>query len=191
VFSGLGWPVLKGLPQRLPADLTSNEVTSFSSWADALWVQAKGHYAMIAVRDAAILNTLYPNSDKRFRRIRVLYRGAVVGWAVVMSTPMKNHSYFGDMRVGSVVDCLAVPGAEPQVVAMATQHLIGHRVDIIVTNQLHEAWCKAFARNGYLYGPSNFLFAASPKFTETLHPFEVNVSRVHMTHGDEDGPINL
>ena len=104
---------------------------------------------------------------------------------------MRNHSHFGDMRVGSVVDCLAVPGAEPQVVAMATQHLVGHRVDIIVTNQLHEAWCKAFARHGYLHGPSNFLFAASPKLAETLHPFEVNVSRVHMTRGDGDGPINL
>ena len=196
-FSGLGWTAikalqtLKGLPQRLPADLTSDEVESFSSWADALWMQAKDHYAMIAVRDAAILNTLYPNSDKRFRRIRVLRRGAVVGWAVVMSTQMRDHSYFGDMRVGSVVDCLAVPGAEPQVVAMATQHLVWHRVDIIVTNQLHDAWCKAFARNGYLHGPSNFLFAASPKLAETLHPFEVNVSRVHMTRGDGDGPINL
>jgi hypothetical protein len=154
-------------------------------------MQARDHYAMIAVRDAAILNTLYPNSDKRFRRIRVLRRGAVVGWAVVMSTQMRDHSYFGDMRVGSVVDCLAVPGAEPQVVAMATQYLVWHRVDIIVTNQLHDAWCKAFARNGYLHGPSNFLFAVSPKLAETLHPFEVNVSRVHMTRGDGDGPIHL
>lgn len=196
-FSGLGWmaikslQALKGLTWGAGADLTSEEVGSFSSWADEIWRRAKDVYALIAVRDTAILNTLYPSDNERFRRIKVLRRDEVIGWAVVLNTRMKENNYFGDMQVGSVVDCLAVPGEEHQVVAMASRHLERHGVDIIVTNQLHRSWCKAFAGNGFLAGPSNFIFAASPQLGEKIHPFEVNVSMVHMTRGDGDGPISL
>jgi hypothetical protein len=104
---------------------------------------------------------------------------------------MKDHNYFGSMRVGSVVDCLAVAGEEDQVVSMATRHLERHGADIIVTNQLHRSWGKAFSGNGYLVGPSNFIFAASQQLAQKLHPFERNASNVHLTRGDGDGPINL
>jgi hypothetical protein len=196
-FSGLGWAAikllhsLKGLPRGTATDLTSEEVESFSSWADEIWKRAKDDSAMIAVRDAAILNTLYPSGNGRFRRIKVLRGGEAIGWAVVLNTKMKGHNHFGDMRVGSVVDCLAVPGEEHQVVTMATRHLERHGADIIVTNQLHRSWCKAFAGNGYLSGPSNFIFTASPQLAQRLHPFEVNASKVHLTRGDGDGPFNL
>jgi hypothetical protein len=196
-FSGLGWIAVKSLQSfrrltpKSTADLTTEKVESFSLWADEIWQRAKRDYAMIAVRDATILNALYPTSDGRFQRIKVLRRGEAVGWAVVMNSQMVDHRYFGGMRVGSVVDCLAVPGGEDQVVAMATQELEQQGVDVIVTNQLHRSWCKAFAGNGYLGGPSNFIFAASPPLAARLHPFDRNASRVHMTRGDGDGPINL
>jgi hypothetical protein len=196
-FSGLGWMVIKSLQslrrltQRGAADCRSEEVENFSSWADEIWKQARDHYAMVAVRDADILNTLYPRGNERFRRIKVLRQGKVIGWAVVLNTKVEDHKYFGSMRVGSVVDCLAVAGEEYQVVAMATRGLEGSGVDIIVTNQLHRSWCKAFSGNGYLVGPSNFIFAASPQLAQTLHPFEINASRIHMTRGDGDGPYNL
>ena len=196
-FSGLGWigiqaiQSLKGLKLGAVANLKSEAVDSFSFWADEVWKRAKSDYALIAVRDAVILNTLYPSSNRRFGRIKVLQQGEVIGWAVLLDTKMKEHKFFGDMRVGSVVDCLALPGKEPQVVAVATRQLEGLGVDIIVTNQLHRSWCKAFTDNRYLAGPSNFIFAASQELASKLYPFEVNVSRVHMTRGDGDGPLNL
>ena len=196
-LSGLGWIAikslqsLKGLRLGAVANLKSQEVESFSSWADEIWKRAKDDYAMIAVRDAVILNTLYPSSMKHFRRIRVLRQGEVIGWAVVLDTKMKENKYFGGMRVGSVVDCLAHGGEEDQVIAAVTRQLEESGVDMIVTNQLHHSWCKAFAGNGYLSGPSNFIFAASQQLADKLHPFEVNVSRIHMTRGDGDGPIHL
>ena len=196
-FSGLGWMAIKslqslrGLTQRAAADCRSEEVENFSLWADEIWKQAKDHYAMIAVRDAATLNTLYPSSNDRFRRIKVLRRGKVIGWAVMLNTKMRDNKYFGSLRVGSVVDCLAISGEESQVVAMATQALESSGVDIIVTNQLHRSWCKAFSDNGYLVGPSNLIFAVSPQLAQKLHPFDRNVSNVHVTRGDGDGPYNL
>ncbi len=196
-FSGLGWIAIKSfqslkrLTQRATLDLTSEEVENFSFWADEFWKRARDHYAMVAVRDAAILNRLYPSSNGRFKRIKVLQRGEVIGWAVLLNTKMENHKYFGRMRVGSVVDCLAVEGEEYHVIAMATRYLEHMGVDIIVTNQLHRSWCEAFSGNGYLLGPSNFIFAASPQLAENLAPFETWSMKVHLTRGDGDGPINL
>jgi hypothetical protein len=162
-FCGLGWLVVKSLQSlqffkeralRAATDVVSEEVDSFSSWADEVWQRAKDRYAMIAVRDAAILNTLYPSDNERFKKFKVLRQGEVIGWAVVLNTKMNGHKHFGNMRVGSVIDCLAIPGGEPQVILMATRHLKRLGADIIVTNQLHRSWCKAIAAETGIAAPS-------------------------------------
>lgn len=196
-FSGLGWIAIKflqsakGIARRGIAGVEGEEVETFSSWADEIWEKAKCHYALIAVRNAVILNTLYPCGDDRFRRIKVLRRGEIIGWAVVLVTKMERHKFFGNMRVGTVVDCLALEGEERGVAAAATRLLTCWGVDMIVTNQLHRSWCKAFSGNGYLRGPSNYIFGSSPGLSKTLDPWEVNASQVHMTRGDGDGPVHL
>ena len=48
-----------------------------------LWEQAKGNYAMTAVRDCQTLCTLYAASDTHFTRLRVRRGGQDIGWAVV------------------------------------------------------------------------------------------------------------
>ena len=148
---------------------------------------------MIAVRDSTILNVLYPVDNTRFIRLQVARRGKPIGWAVLLDTQMVGHKQFGGMRVGMVVDCLAEPGDELTVAAMATRHLAHRGVDLIVTNQLHRDWCNAFARNGFLEGPSNVaceIFTTSPTLAARLEPFEATAGRIHMTYGDGDGPIN-
>ena len=196
-FSGLGWLLIKSvqsarqLSQRVGAEIRIEEVDRFSCWADEIWKQTKDHYTFIAVRDATVLNTLYPVTDGRFRRIKVLRGDKVIGWAVVLNTKMENSQYFGGMRVGTVVDCLAAEGEERQVVTIATRFLERWGADIIVTNQLHRSWCKAFSQNGYFTGPSNYIFAVSPLLAKKLHPFDIAVSKAHITRGDGDGPGHL
>ena len=194
-FSGMGWVVIKSMQfirQRPRAtDIRAEEVDSFSRWSDDIWQQIKDRYAFVAVRDSTILNTLYPAGDTRFKRIKVLRQDKAIGWAVVLNTKMVGDKYFGDMRVGTVVDCLAAEGEEAGVVTMATRCLERSGVDIIVTNQLHRSWCQAFSRNGYLVGPSNFIFAVSPLLAKRLHPFHTAVAEVHITRGDGDGPTHL
>ena len=184
-YSGLGWLVLKvaqaykGLGRGGLTGIGYDVVPEFSAWADTLWERARGAYAMIAVRDSTILNALYPIDNARFIRLQVAPRGKPIGWAVLLDTQMVGHKQFGGMRVGSVVDCFAEPGDELTVAAMATRHLAHRGVDLIVTNQLHRDWCNAFARNGFLDGPSNFIFATSPALAARLEPFEATAGRIH------------
>jgi hypothetical protein len=196
-FTGAGWAGLrlahavKTRPLPASQEYGAEIAPAFGAWADAIWEEAKHGYSVIAVRDQAMLDVLYPERESRFIRMRVTRRGRPVGWAVLLDTEMKNHRQFGDMRVGSVVDCLALPGEERAVVALSTRHLAHAGVDLIVSNQLHDSWVRAFRCQGYLEAPSNFIFFSSPRLTEKVAPFETSRRRIHMTRGDGDGPIHL
>ena len=109
-----------------------------------------------------------------------------IGWAVV-GERRKDTLKFGDMRVGSVVDCWAAPKNMIPVVSAATRTLEKRGVDLIVSNQSHRMWCQALEKSGYLKGPSNFIFAASRKLTELLQPFEADKASFHITRADGDG----
>ena len=94
---------------------------------------------------------------------------------------MENHNYFGNMRVGSLIDCLALPGHESKVTGAAMQFLKRSGADIVVTNLSHQAWRPALETAGFYQGPSNFIFAASKKVAALLDPFERHKENVHMT----------
>jgi len=166
-------------------------VHGFGQWADTVWDKSKTHYAMVAVRDSETLQLLYPQPSKRFVCLKVSRQGLAVGWAVLLDTPMRNHKYFPNLRVGTVVDALASPEDAAAVVWAATQVLEARGVDLIVSNQSHQAWGRALRRAGYLSGPSNLAFTAAPQLAHRLRPFEVNQCRIHMNRGDGDGPIHL
>jgi hypothetical protein len=199
-YSGAGWAgskVFQGYRALLtPRSLDAQccEVASFEN-PDAgnlqsLWEHARKTCSFAAVRDAEALRTLYPPAETRLTRIVMKRNGAAIGWAVVGER--RKDAKYGDMRVGSVVDCFAVPGELFSVVRGATQTLERQGFDLVLSNQSHEAWGEAFKAAGYLTGPSNFIFAASKKLAGLLAPFEEVRPRMHLTRADGDGlPANF
>lgn len=179
----------KAIRDRSHAEFT--EEPSFGPWADEIWNKSHADYSLVALRDATILNILYPADEPRWHRLKVSFEGRVVGWAVVLCVPMEDHNYFGNMRVGSLIDCMALPGSESKVTNVAMQFLKRQGADIVVTNLSHQAWRPALEAAGFYQGPSNFIFAASKKVAALLEPFDQCKEGVHMTRGDGAGPQNL
>lgn len=156
----------------------------------SLWQQAKQNCSFAAVRDEAALQTLYPHAQTKLTRIVVKRAGSGIGWAVVGER--RKDAKYGDLRVGSVVDCFAPPADVFSVVKAATYTLEKQGFDLILSNQSHQAWGAAFTAAGYLQGPSNFIFAASKKLAELLAPFDESRPRMHLTRADGDGlPANF
>lgn len=182
---------LRDRHRRLPRALDVRIADRFGGWADEVWEASRQELAMTAVRDAAALNVLYPVSDPRFFRLHVGREGTTLGWAVVMNNALRDHRHFGSMRLGSVVDALALPGSEAAVIAVATRFLEDRHADLIVSNQCHRAWSAALRGCGYFRGPSNFLLAVSPALAAELEPYDETRERIHMNRGDGDGPIHL
>lgn len=192
--TGAGWTGINMLQKRYSSarqpDIAAELVDSFEGWADELWQQTRSQYSMIAGRDRATLNILYP-LGKDFFRLKISRGDRMIGWAVVLDTQMKNNKYFGNMRVGSIADCLAAPEDAVAVVQAATEFLQERDVDLVVSNQLHSAWVNGMKARGFLDGPSNFIFAASKPLAEIIGPLDANKHNLHFTRGDGDGPVNL
>lgn len=168
------------------------EVPDFGDWADALWERCRDRYRAIALRDAASMNTLLPAQGwPQGIRLRVERGGQTVGWAVVMDTAMRGDARFGDLRVGSVVDCLADPDDAGEVVAAATRFLARRGVDIVVSNQAHPDWARGFTENGYVVLPNRRMFAPSPALRALLEPFDETARGLHLTNLDGHGPMAL
>jgi hypothetical protein len=193
-YSVLGPLVILAVQARLSkadGSVRAESVTEFGSWADAVWEKCKSKYSLVGLRDAKTLNALYPRSEPAFLRLRVSREGQDFGWVVLLDTQMSGHKQFGNMRVGSIVDCLAISGHAYEVIQCASKFLEERGVDVIVSNQSNSGWGKALVRAGYVRGPSNFILGLSQMLAEKLQPFETSRRSIHMTRGDGDGPIHL
>jgi hypothetical protein len=190
-FTGAGWlgsTLFQGY-RRLTApgakQFEAREVQTFGDEMQSLWDQARQTCSLTAVRDSETLSTLYPASESHLTRIEVQRDNQLIGWAVVGER--RGDAKYGNMRVGSVVDCFALPGESLPVVQAATARLAQQGFDLILTNQSHQDWGHAFKAAGYLTGPSNFLFAASKQLAALLAPFDQIRPRMHFTRADGDG----
>ena len=195
-YSGLGWAGARMADVLLTRNgwcstVRAEQVGEFSTWADEIWRACENRYSMIALRDASVLNILYPQDHPRFIRLKILDGGSVVGWAVVLDTPMSGDRYFGNMRVGSIVDCLAAPEHAAKVIGVTAQFLERRRVDVLVSNQSHPAWCLGLKTAGFVQGPSNFFFVTSKQLTTLLNEVDADGAGIHLNRGDGDGPIHL
>lgn len=193
--TGLAWLALRGWQAGRktspPPGVKVQEIKGFEPWVEEIWQAAAPRYTFIAERTLPALQLLYPAAHPRYLKLQILRGGRTVGWAVALDTAMRDSRHFGHLRVGSVVDELALPGEETAVAWAATQWLLMRGVDLLVTNQAHRAWLSGFRQSGWLPGPSNFIFAASPKLAERLPPWPEAVSQAHLTRGDGEGPTHL
>ncbi len=191
--TGAGWLGLR-LMQRVKRSRTTTThetVESFDDWTDNLWDKCKSRLSLSAVRDRAALNILYPPGDPKFTRLKIVDSGEAIGWAVLMNTAMSGHKQFGNMKVGSIIDCLGVSGREPEIMAHAAEYLRREGADLIVSNQMHHGYGQALKDCGFLEGPTNFVFAASPELAGLLNLSSDILPDMHINRGDGDGPIHL
>lgn len=194
-WSGAGWLAIK-LGQALHGsrsgsdEYTAEHFDEFSSWADELWDATKDHASAAFLRDSKTLRRLYPHELSKVKLLSVTQRQQRVGWAAMGKR--RKDDKFGNLRVGSIVDCWAVPSGRAGIVQAATKALASEGVDLIVSNQAHSGWGKAFESCGYFRGPSNFVFATSRRLSALLEPLEQNRPLFHLTRADGDGlPANF
>lgn len=166
-------------------------VGSFGSWADEVFNSSLPDYPALASRNAEALNLVYPLQDKRFTRLRVEQTdGNDMGWVIVCAAQMDNNRYFGDLKVGVLVDGLARAASVPSLLAAGMEYLIAKKVDLIVANWSHTAWTGSMKRLGFFAGPSNYLALVPKEGVGELKSFETP-SGMHLTRGDSDGMVSF
>ncbi|MFL6415020.1 MAG: hypothetical protein ACJ74Y_05055 [Bryobacteraceae bacterium] len=163
----------------------------WGEWADELWSRARERCSFAVERDRKSLEWMYPATDPR-TRIFLVERGSdPVGWGVCFDTRMKNNRYFGNMRVGSILDCVALEGAEADTAALVDHQLGLMGCDLALVNHSHAEWVKAFEVAGFSRGPSNYLLGTSKRLTDAIRSSPGGENRMHITRGDGDGRVHL
>jgi hypothetical protein len=191
-FTGLGAAGL-AYKQRVRVSVRGSirQIDGWGDWADEVWAQCREHCSFAVLRDRRTLESLYPATDKRTRIFLIDCDGQAIGWSVCFKAEMKNHRHFGNMQVGSILDCMAAPDAMATVATLTDRELGSQGVDLVVMNHSHQAWVEAFHKAGFLDGPSNYMLGMSKKLTDAVRAVTDGEARVHATRGDGDGRIHL
>ncbi len=103
------------LPSR--KDWSAETVEQWGPWVDEIWEAVRGSCAFAVARDFRTLVDLYP-PETRLLRYSIRRGGQAVGWAAAYDTVMQNSKFFGNLRVATILDCVARP--EDLAMSMAT-----------------------------------------------------------------------
>jgi hypothetical protein len=164
------------------------EVDRFDGWSDAVWHTVQPRYGALARRDGFALDRLYRPGDRRLIRLKVSRaRGPPLGWIALTMRENANDPDYGNLCLGFLADCLALPEDAGAVVAAGVERLVDAGVDLIRARFTHAAWLAAARRIGFVPVSAATRFFASPLLTTSLP----SLQSVHLTHGDNDGPPQL
>ena len=196
--SGFGWIFIKlifflsSLQNNIfnkKNEISCEEVNFFDNDVNDVWKNTKKNNSFIALRNNEYINSLYNN--KKFVKLKFTENKKIVGWSISLCNKVTDHKFFGNMCLGSVVDCLSLKDKESDIINKTFKILEKKGADLVVSNQSHRLWKKAFWKNGFIRGPSNFIFASSPVLSKKLDFNNKLSNDAHITRGDGDGPINL
>jgi hypothetical protein len=194
-MTGGGWLAIRALQSRgilavaASQRYTIRPMAEWGSWADVLWERFRNGCSFGVLRDRQTLVELYPAADPRLLRFLVERDGEPVGWTACFNSQMNGHAFFGNLRVATILDCIAAPEHASSLIALTTRALDSANADLIVSNQTHRNWLDAFRRRGFLTSKSNYLLAMSPTLAQDAN--SGGSERIHMTRGDGDGRIHL
>jgi hypothetical protein len=192
--SGAGWlaaGAARALLTRRPrtkAPLHAEVVDCFGPWADELWHACAGRYSFVAVRTSEVLNRVYRPGRASVFRLQISSDGQVIGYAVIQDELAMHSEHLGGMRVGTIVDGLALPEHAEAVMWLAARTLEQRGVDLIISNQSHPAWGAALRRAGFIEGPSKCVFAVEKRLASQIRAVDPDARELHLNRGDGDWP---
>ncbi len=189
-LGGLAIGMLQGR-RRTFHKTTIEPVGSWGTWADEIWELFRSDCSFAVLRDQRTLQELYPVSDYRILRFLVRRQEQPVGWSACFVTPMKAHKHFGNLRVGTILDCVARRGEMEATIALTDSALADQGADLVISNQSHKLWIRAVRHAGFLRGPSNYLLGLSKALVDQIAREPDGENRIHVTRGDGDGRIHL
>jgi hypothetical protein len=182
--------VYRFLSFRKYSGVNVENVDEFSSFADELWEKNKDCYSVLAKRDSDFLNKIYPKTVPQFRKLKITKKGICIGWVILLCAKMKDDKYFGNLTVGTLVDAFSNPADAELLIYKSLEYLRELNADLIIANHANVKWGRYFVKNGFIKGPSNFIFACSKGIKE-FYPSDIDFGNSFIMRGDGEGPTHF
>ena len=191
-ISGAGWMGVRWLQRRRTktARLETEPLNRWPDWVDAVWERYRAGCSFAMVRDSRTLPLLYDPASGQLRAFALRRGGQPVGWFSLLDAPMSGHRYFGNLRVATLLDCVAPPEEAGAAAAAAWEEARRMGADLVITNQTLDAAVAACRSQGFLERGSNYFIATSKALTEECDAAGGDAAMC-VTRRDGDGIVNL
>jgi len=172
------------------ADLQWEE--AFDDSYTHLWQSVAGQLGATLVRDRAALESRYGGKIEGYRLLTCRRNGKLHGYCIVKLKQFVNDQRMGNMKLGTIVDCLYDP-REPSVlhglVAHVAQWARQEGVDALLCTASRKSIGQGLLRNGFFTIPGNLNFAYHSRSPLELE--EISLDNWHLMRGDSDADQNF
>jgi hypothetical protein len=177
-------------PRSAHAEL--HEERRFDESYDDLWRAVHARFGACPARDQRYLRQRYGEKTERYRFLGCRQGSRLLGYCILKIRQFSGDSRMGNMKVGTIVDCLFDP-TSPAVL----QSLLGHAVRLFEQEEVHAVLCTAshatvrhlLRANGFLAIPGNLHFAIHNRTALPIQ--DVPLDSWHLMRGDSDADQNF
>ena len=172
--------------------LSVEEEKGFDDSYTDLWNSVAAQFNAAIVRDRAYLQARFGRTISRYQLLVCRRDNRLLGYCILKMKRFSGDSRMGNMKVGSIVDCLFEP-ASPSIL----QSLIDHAFRWFSREGAHVVFCTAsltavrriLLRNGFFRIPGNLNFAYHSRVQILTE--EIPLEAWHLMRGDSDTDQNF
>ena len=198
LMASLSWVIFTGwflVTTRGRNSQTCNRVieeNEFDASYDVLWNQVGHRFEALVVRDRAYLESRFGAPVSPYRILAYRKEGELQGYCILKIKDFQNDSRMGNLRVGTIVDCLYDP-SHPQIfqalLTASIERLKSERADAILCTASHTQIQQLLKRSGFFKLPATLNFAYHDRLG--VVPRDLPLNSWHLMRGDSDADGNF
>jgi len=186
------WVGLTIVARHRSSRVEVREEQGFDDGYEKLWQAVSGHFGACLARDRQYLQRRFGRHPDRYRVIGCRQENLLLGYCIVKTKQFSNDSRMGDMKVGTIVDCLFDPAAPVALQALldfVVKKLAQEGVHAVLCTASHAAVRRLLRGNGFFAIPGNLNFAYYNRTNVTLQ--DIPLESWHLMRGDSDADQNF
>ena len=177
-------------PGALPVEV--REEKGFDDSYDQLWQSVGGQFGACVARDQRYLQGRFGRHPDRYRVLGCRQKDRLLGYCIVKTKQFSNDPRMGNMKIGTIVDCLfdpVAPGAFQALLDRVLKVCAREKVHAILCTSSHATVRRLLRANGYFSIPGNLNFACHNRTNVPLQ--DIPLESWHLMRGDSDADQNF
>jgi len=168
------------------------EEQGFDDSYNKLWQAVSGRFGACLARDQKYLQRRFGGHPDRYRVLGCRHENRLLGYCIVKTKQFSNDPRMGNMKVGTIVDCLfdsAAPAVFQALLDRALKLCAREGVHAVLCTASHAAVRRLLRGNGFLAIPGNLNFAYHNRTDVPLQ--DIPLESWHLMRGDSDADQNF
>jgi hypothetical protein len=177
-------------PKAVPVEI--REEQGFDDSYNRLWQAVSGRFGACLARDQKYLQRRFGGHPGRYRVLGCRQENRLLGYCILKTKQFSNDPRMGNLKVGTIVDCLFDPSAPAAFQALldcVLKMCVRENVHAVLCTASHAAVRRLLRGNGFFAIPGNLNFAYHNRTNVPLQ--DIPLESWHLMRGDSDADQNF